>query len=100
MHAKDVICDHPVVFFVHVVGDYEKKIKTGEKGVRKSDVLVGIFVDIILESISSEQSSYEEESRSTCPYIGFAAATTLHLALRVVCMPAFAMVTVCCSITS
>jgi hypothetical protein len=28
VHAEDVICDCPVVFFIHVVGDDEKKIET------------------------------------------------------------------------
>jgi hypothetical protein len=49
VHAEDVICDHPVVFFVHIVGDDEKKIETGEEGIRKSNILVGIFVDIVLK---------------------------------------------------
>lgn len=49
MHAEDMICDHPVVFFVHVVGDDEKKIKTGEEGIRKSDILMRIFMNIVLK---------------------------------------------------
>mmetsp|Transcript_483 Transcript_483/g.1111 ORF Transcript_483/g.1111 Transcript_483/m.1111 type:complete len:235 (+) Transcript_483:1099-1803(+) len=38
--------------------------------------------------------------RSYCPYTGFAAASTEHRALRLACIPALAMVTVCCSIAS
>ena len=34
------------------------------------------------------------------PYIGFAAAKTLQRAFKLTCIPAFAIVTVCCSITS
>ena len=34
------------------------------------------------------------------PYIGFAAAITEHLAFKLVWIPAFAIVTVYCSITS
>mmetsp|Transcript_17799 Transcript_17799/g.38121 ORF Transcript_17799/g.38121 Transcript_17799/m.38121 type:complete len:266 (-) Transcript_17799:777-1574(-) len=34
------------------------------------------------------------------PYFGFAAAVTLHLAFKVTCMPALAIVTHCCSIAS
>lgn len=34
------------------------------------------------------------------PYIGFAAANTEHLAFKETCIPALAIVTVCCSITS
>ena len=49
VHAEDVICDHSVVFFVHIVRDNEKKIETGEKGIRKCDVLVRVFVNIVLK---------------------------------------------------
>jgi len=34
------------------------------------------------------------------PYIGFAAAITEHLAFKLQCIPAFAIVTVYCSMTS
>ena len=37
---------------------------------------------------------------SYCPYTGFAAARTEHLALRLACIPALAIVTVCCSMAS
>lgn len=50
VHTEDVICDHPVVFFVHVVRDDKKKIETGEEGIGKCDIPVGIFVDIILKT--------------------------------------------------
>ena len=53
VHAQNMICDHSVVFFVDVVGDDEKKIETGEKGIRKGDVLVGILVDVVLERTST-----------------------------------------------
>lgn len=50
VHAEDVICNHSIVFFVHVVRDNEKKIETREKRIRKRDVLVRIFVNIVLKN--------------------------------------------------
>ena len=55
MHSENVICDHPVVLFVHVVRDNKEKIETGEKGIRKCNVLVRVFVNIVLQMRSSEQ---------------------------------------------
>ena len=49
VHAENVICDHPVVFFIHVVRDNEKKIETREKRIRKRNVLVRVFVNIVLK---------------------------------------------------
>ena len=49
VHTEDVICDHSVVFFIHVVRDDEKKIETREKGIRKCDVLVRVFVNVVLK---------------------------------------------------
>ena len=49
VHAENVICDHPVVLFVHVVRDNEEKIETGEKGIRKCNVLVRVFVNVVLK---------------------------------------------------
>lgn len=50
MHAEDVICDHSVVLFIHVVRDNEKKIETREEGIRKCDVLVRVFVNVVLQN--------------------------------------------------
>jgi hypothetical protein len=49
VHAEDVICDHSVMFFIHIVRDNEKKIETGEKRIGKCDVLVRVFVNIVLK---------------------------------------------------
>ena len=68
VHAEDVVCDHSVVFFVHVVRDNEKKIETGEKGIRECDVLVRVFVNIVLKKWDRQKNVAREEGRRrTCP---------------------------------
>lgn len=49
VHAKDVIRNHSVVFFIHVIRDNEEKIETRKKGIRKCNVLVRVFMDVILK---------------------------------------------------
>lgn len=48
MHTKDMISDFAVSLFFDIVGDDKEQVKTGEKGVGESYVLVGIFVDVVL----------------------------------------------------
>ena len=50
VHAENVIRNHSVVFFIHVVRDDEEKVETGEKRIWKCNVFVRVFVDVILKN--------------------------------------------------
>ena len=60
MHPQDMLRDLPVSLFIRVVCHHEEKIETGQKGIRKGDVPMRVFVDIILVDVStvSNRTSY------------------------------------------
>jgi len=45
-----MVCNSAIPFFVNIIGDNEEKIKTRKKGIRQGDILMGIFMDIILNN--------------------------------------------------
>jgi hypothetical protein len=46
-----VICNSAIPLLVNIVGDNEEKIKTRKKGIGQCDILMGIFMDIILNGV-------------------------------------------------
>jgi hypothetical protein len=48
VHPQDMVCNHAVPGFVHIVCYDKEQIKTREKGVGKCNILVRVLVDIVL----------------------------------------------------
>ena len=51
MHPEDMISDHAISYFFHIVCDDEEQVKPRKKRVRKGDILVRIFVNVVLKEI-------------------------------------------------
>lgn len=55
-----MICNSAITFFVNIIGDNEEKIKTRKKGIGQGNILMGIFVDIILNNGVRLQSLFKK----------------------------------------
>lgn len=82
-------CQLEIFFLLAFVQQDEDEIEAGEQSCREVDILLRCFSRVV-----------SEWGKDYLLYRGLAAARTEVRALSVVVMPAFAMETVCCSITS